>query len=274
MHEWKKWEIKKKDNLYYRGEWNEDLFKKTLVVVGSRRMTRYGREVLAKFIPDLVAQGMTIISGFMYGIDSEAHRLTIELGGKTIAILGSGLNYLTTADNDGLYTKILESGGLVISEYEPDFKATVWTFPQRNKIVAKIATEGILVIEAGLKSGSLITARLGWETGKKVYAVPGMIVSVTSEGCNWLIKNNRAKMVTEIGDIIGNFNSTQMEMFDVNLSKEERKIYELLECESLTIDELAKKLKIESRFVSMTITNMSMKDVVKEEMGKVYLNRL
>lgn len=274
MHEWKKWEIKKQGELYYRGEWREELFAKTMVVVGSRRMTRYGRETIAKFVPELVANGMTIISGFMYGVDTEAHKKCMEMGGKTIAVLGSGLNYLTTADNDELYTQILESGGLVISQFESEFKATVWSFPMRNKIVAGLATEGVLVVEAGMKSGSLITARLGRELGKKVFAVPGPINSSVSEGTNWLIKSSGAKMVTEIGDIIETVEPVvQMEMFEKSLPGTEGLIYDRLKNESMTIDELAKALDLSISEISMTITSMSMKNLVNEEMGKVYLNR-
>ena len=270
MHEWKKWPIKQKDKLYYRGEWDELLFKKTLVVVGSRRMTRYGREVVAKFMPDFVANKLTIISGFMYGVDTEAHRQCIEMGGKTIAVLGSGLNYLTTIDNDDLYTKILESGGLVISEYEPEFKATVWTFPQRNKIVARMATEGILVVEAGMKSGSLITARLGKEMNKMVYAMPGPINSISSEGCNWLIKTGAAKIVTEIGDIIGGV-VKQDKLFELDLTNEENTIYQLLKAEPMTVDEISKNVNRSVMEVSSLVTTMAMKNLVNEEMGKVYL---
>jgi DNA processing protein len=273
MHEWKKWPIQKKDKLYYRGEWDEKLFEKTIVVVGSRKMTRYGREMVAKFMPDLVANKLTIISGFMYGIDSEAHRSCIEMGGKTIAVLGSGLNYLTTVDNDGLYADILNSGGLVISEFEPEFKATVWSFPMRNRVVARMATEGILVVEAGMKSGSLITARLGNEMSKKVFAIPGQINSATSEGTNWLIKNNQAKMVTEVGDII-NGAITQEKLFEVSLNNEENMIYKLLECEPLTVDEIAKELGKSVIEISTTITKMSMNNLVNEEMGKIFLKQL
>lgn len=269
MHEWKKWPIKKEGELYYRGEWKEELFEKTIVVVGSRRMTRYGRETVAKFMPDIVAKGLTVISGFMYGIDTEAHRQCIEMGGKTIAVLGSGLNYLTTVDNDSLYTDILNSGGLVMSEFEPEFKATVWSFPMRNKIVARMATEGVLVVEAGMKSGSLITARLGREMGKPVFAIPGPINSSSSEGTNWLIKNNQAKMVTEVGDIIDGA-ITQGKLFEIELDGDENAIYKLLECEPLTVDEIAKKLSKSVSEISMIITRMSMKNLVNEEMGKIY----
>ena len=272
MHEWKNWDIQKKGKLYFRGIWDDNLFEKTIVVVGSRRMTRYGKEIVAKFMPDLVANKLTVISGFMYGIDTEAHNQCIEMGGKTIAVLGSGLNYLTTVDNDELYTRILESGGLVLSEYEPDFKATAWSFPQRNRIVADLSTDGVLVVEAGMKSGSLITARIGREIGKPVFAVPGPINSVSSEGCNWLIKNGQAKMVTEIGDVIEKI-TKQESLFIPELNNDENLIYKLLECESLTVDEIAKKLKKSVSEISIIVSTMSMKNIIDEEMGKVYLKR-
>ena len=143
MKDWREWEIKtikfedenfpeglkiiknRPRRLYYRGEWDSGLFDRSLAVVGSRRITRYGREVLERFIPDLVAQKITIISGFMYGADSLAHQLTVENGGKTVAVLGGGLEVLTPSENDRLYTQIVNTGGLVISEYEADFKPTL-----------------------------------------------------------------------------------------------------------------------------------------------------
>lgn len=289
MFEWKKWEIKViykhefpkqlltiknvPDKLYFRGKWNENIFKKSIVIVGSRRMTRYGREVITKFMPVFIAKKITIVSGFMYGIDTYAHNECLELGGRTIAVLGSGLNYLTTIDNDKLYTQILESGGMVMSEYEPDFKATRWSFPQRNRIVAGLATVGIFVVEAGMKSGSLITARLGNETDKPVYAVPGMINLTSSEGCNWLIKEGKAKMVTDISDILSGSTTFQTNLFDNKLSNLENLIINLLEKEPLTIDEIAKYLNLAVSEISIAVSTMSMKNVVNEEMGKIYLSR-
>jgi len=129
MNEWKKWPVKiieKKDfpkqlkeiknvpeKLYYRGEWNNQIFEKSLAVVGSRRMSRYGKEVINQFMPELVAKNITIISGFMYGVDTESHLACLEFGGKTVAVLGGGLNVLTPVENDNLYTKILKNAGLV-----------------------------------------------------------------------------------------------------------------------------------------------------------------
>jgi DNA processing protein len=292
MNEWKKWPIKiieKKDfpktlkkisdcpeKLYYRGNWNDEIFKKTLAVVGSRAMTRYGREIIVKFMPELVAQKITIISGFMYGVDSEAHKNCLDLGGKTIAVLGSGLNELYPNENDRLYTEILEKDGLIISEYEPDFKATIWSFPQRNRIVSALSTIGVLVIEAGLKSGSLITAKLALKQKKKMFAIPGQIGCKTAEGTNWLIQSGGAKMVTCVGDILGNSNHcpNQQNLFKdySNLSDLEKEIISVLEIEEVTIDELCLKLKSPISEISTTISMMLMRDLVVQENDKIYLS--
>lgn len=292
MNEWKKWPIKiieKKDfptdfkkisscpeKLYYRGNWNEEIFKKTLAVVGSRAITRYGKEIISKFMSDLVAQKITIISGFMYGVDSEAHKNCLDLGGKTIAVLGSGLDELYPPQNDKLYTEILEKDGLIISEYEPDFKATVWSFPQRNRIVSGLSTIGVLVVEAGLKSGSLITAKLALKQKKNMFAIPGQIGSRTAEGTNWLIQSGGAKMVTCVGDILGNSNHcpNQQNLFKdySDLSELEKQIVDILENEAVTIDELCLKIKSPVSEISTTISMMLMRDLIVQENDKIYLS--
>lgn len=292
MNEWKKWPIKtieKKDfgenlkkiskcpeKLYYRGNWNEEIFKKTLAIVGSRAMTRYGKEIISKFMPDLVAQKITIISGFMYGVDSEAHRNCLDFGGKTIAVLGSGLNELYPIENDRLYTEILEKNGLIISEYEPDFRGTVWSFPQRNRIVSGLSTIGVLIVEAGLKSGSLITAKLALKQKKNMFAIPGQIGSRTSEGTNWLIQSGGAKMATSVSDILENSNHcpNQQNLFKdySDLSDLEKQIVDILENETVTIDELCLKIKSPVSEISTTISMMLMRDLIVQENNKIYLS--
>lgn len=289
---WKKWPIKeiyRKDfpknlaeinnapeKLFYRGEWNEEIFLKTLAVVGSRRMTRYGREIINNFMPEIVSQKTTIISGFMYGIDTEAHRKCIGFGGKTVAVLGGGLNVLTPLENDDLYNQILNTGGLVISEYNSDFKPTLWSFPQRNRIVSALSTIGILVVEAGIKSGSLITAKIGLKQKKKIFAVPGPINSSVSEGTNWLIKNKAAKMVMTARDIFGDFSHSpnQQNLFKdySELSEMEKQIVGILESEAITIDELCRLIKYPVTEISTTISMMLMRDLIVEENGKIYLS--
>jgi DNA processing protein len=292
MNEWKKWPVKileQKDfpknlqlvtpqvkKLFYRGEFNEKIFEKVVAVVGSRKISRYGKDVIEKMMPEIVARNTTVISGFMYGVDSEAHSQCLEIGGKTVAILGSGLNYLYPTENDKLYTKILENGGLVMSEYENDFKPTLWSFPQRNRIVSGLSTVGVLVIEAGIKSGSLITSKLGMNQGKQILAIPGPINSKTSEGTNWLIKTGAARMVTIPNDIFEDKIQMpeQESLFKdySNLSKLERNIVDILESEAVTIDEICQKTKRLTAEISTTISLMMIKDLVTEENGKFYIS--
>ncbi len=289
MNGWKKWpiniinksdfpeQLKKIKNapkkLFYRGNWDNNIFKKSLAVVGSRRMSHYGKEVVNKFMPDLVANKITIISGFMYGVDTEAHRKCLEFGGTTAAILGGGLEVLTPAENDDLYTAILENGGLVISEYEPDFQPTLWSFPQRNRIVSGLSTLGVLVVEAGIKSGSLITARIGREQGRKIYVIPGQINNSIAEGCNYLIKNNSGQITTSAADITETKIMGLQENLFENSDPLEREIIKLLKIESLSIDELC--LKLDNNVIEMNtkITLMSLNNLVFEENGKIYLKK-
>lgn len=287
MKKWKEWPIniiKKLDfpeqlrqirrcpeKLYYRGDWSEEIFKESLAIVGSRRMSRYGKEVIAKFMPDLVASKVTIISGFMYGIDAESHGRCLEMGGKTVAVLGGGLDILTPSENDGLYTEILEKGGLVISEYESNFQPTLWSFPQRNRIVSGLSTRGVLVVEAGMKSGSLITARLGREQGKEVYVIPGQINNSIAEGCNYLIKNNLGKMVTSADDILGAKGGVIQENIFQSMEGIENNILKLLKVEALSIDEICQKTGLSIAEINTKITLMSLNNFVFEENGKIYL---
>lgn len=286
MNKWKKWPIKiikKKDfprqlkevkncpeKLFYRGEWDNNIFDKSLAVVGSRRMSRYGKEVIAKFMPQLVANNISIISGFMYGVDTESHLKCLEFGGKTIAVLGGGLDILTPPENDNLYSQILNQGGLVISEYMPNFQPTLWSFPQRNRIVAGLSSLGILVIEAGIKSGSLITARMGREQGKNVFSIPGQINNSIAQGTNYLIKNNLGKMTLSVEEIIGSHEILQENLFE-SLDPLEIEIIKLLRIESLSADELSKKLNKSVIEIGVKIGMMSLQNIIFEENGKIYL---
>jgi len=292
MNEWKKWPIKeiiKKDfpkclqeirncpeKLYCRGEWNDNLFKKVTAIVGSRQITKYGRSVVEKIMPEIVFQKSTVISGFMYGVDVQAHQKCLELGGKTIAVLGSGLNEYYPKENDKLYTEILKNNGVVISEYEANFKPTTWTFPQRNRIVSGLTNTSVVIVEAGIKSGSLITAKLALEQKRKILAVPGMINSKMSEGTNWLIKTGGAKILTEPRDIFEDRIAmpTQENLFKdySNLSDLERIIIDLLENEAMTSDELCQIIKRNISEISITLSMMLMKDLLTEEDGKFYIS--
>ncbi len=253
--------------LNYRGNWDNKIFEKSMAIVGSRRMSSYGKWVIEKFVPELVAHKFAIISGFMYGVDTAAHRETLECGGITVAVLGGGLNIFTPSENEKMYWEILEKGGLIISEYDNDFLPTRWSFPQRDRLLAGLSNDGVLVIEATMMSGSLITARHCWEQGKKLYAVPGPINYSLSVGVNHLIKEKGAIMVTEPEDItLQKLSIDQLTIY--NYDPLEKEIIKYLKIEALTTDELAKKLEKNISLISQKLMIMNMENKVRESLGK------
>lgn len=276
-----KYKIQRHGKFYYRGTWDEKLFHKSIAIVGSRQMTRYGGEIVDKFVLDFVGNKVTTISGFMYGVDTEVAKKTVEYGGRHIAVFGCGLDVIYPAENEKLYTEILESGGLAISEYEPNAKPHLWKFPQRNRVVAGLSSLGVLVIEAGENSGSLVTAKIGEKLGKKVYAVPGPINSKVSVGCNELIKSGKAKMVTSVNDILKIKNKKVKKTASLRgqvknqifANKTEEQVYKILENDSLEIDEIVNKLGINIVEVGQTLSLMSIKGILTESGGKYYVSR-
>ena len=178
--------------LFYAGRWNAHVFSQCTAVIGSRRMTEYGRRVIEKIVPQLVFEKKTIVSGFMYGVDQYAHKVCVENGGKTIAVLGWGIKRILEGTDKKLANEIVGSGGLILSEWE-DQKPTLWTFPVRNRIVAALSSD-IIVVEAAQKSGSLITAAIAKKLKRNLWAVPGAITSNLSAGTNALIASGTARM--------------------------------------------------------------------------------
>ena len=242
--------------LWYRGKWDKKSFSKCAAVVGSRRMTNYGERVVEKLVPQLVQAGFTIVSGFMYGVDQAAHRVAMACGGKTVAVLGWGINYRKLEIRDEkLEDEIIKSGGLMLSEWEEQ-EPILWTFPFRNRIVAALSSD-VYVVEAAVKSGSLITARMGRELGRRIWAVPGPITSSVSAGTNALIASGAAKMwlpqqqlvVQEPGD---------------------DEMLRVLTDEELTIDEVARKLGKQVSEVGAQLSLMVLSGVIIEKDGKYY----
>lgn len=255
--------------LYFRGELTPHLFSPSLAIVGSRRITQYGRGVIRQLMPDLVTEKVTIISGFMYGVDSVAHQECLELGGKTVAVLGYGLNILYPKENDFLYSLILARGGAVISEYPAGFKGKLWTFPQRNRIIVGLASLGVLIIEAGEKSGSLITAKIARKEKRKVFAVPGPITSTLSRGTNLLLKEKKAQMVLAAEDILERkTKKASREKTSLSLNENEREIIDLLKEQPLTADEIARKLNKEITAINQLLTLLGLKKLIEERSGR------
>jgi DNA processing protein len=186
--------------LYYKGLWLPEKFENCLAVVGSRKMTSYGRNATQKLVYDIASLGITIVSGFMYGVDAIAHRAALDVGGTTIAVLGGGVDNVYPSNQTSLYNSILDKGGLIISEYPGDDKPANWNFPRRNRIVAGLC-KAVLVVEAQRQSGSLITAQLAIKYKRKLFAVPGNITSETSQGTLDLIDSGDAQMVVSSATI-------------------------------------------------------------------------
>lgn len=242
--------------LYFQGRLNPKIFENCAAIVGSRRMTNYGERAIEKIVPQLIQQGKTIVSGFMYGVDQCAHRVCIEGGGITIAILGWGIDKKLTGGDLKLANKIIQTRGILLSEWDSQEPAH-WTFPARNRIVAALSEE-VIIVEAAEKSGSLITARLAKKLKRTLWAVPGPITSHTSEGTNSLIAQGLAKMwlgKTALASYKGG----------------DDPILEILLNEALTADELARKLNIPIAEAGAKLSILLLSGQVIEINGKYYI---
>ncbi|MFH1589243.1 MAG: DNA-processing protein DprA [archaeon] len=276
--------------LYYKGNLDEKIFENCLAVVGSRRMTTYGNRVIEQMVAKIASLGITIVSGFMYGVDATAHKAALSVGGKTIAVMPCGANIIHPAYQDDLYNKILENNGLIISEYEDDFQPALWTYPKRNRIVAGLS-KATLVVEAALKSGSLITANYTKEYNRKLFVVPGPITSINSEGINQLIKEG-ASIASKAEDIMDfykkeySFSSRFIPLkrepyasqknhssFEKSASTAqlENKIIEELQREPLEIDILARNIGISVSEMGTKISLMQLGGVITKQGNKYYI---
>lgn len=257
--------------LFYIGNLDPVIFKNCVTVVGSRKMTDYGSRVVEKIIPSLVMQGKTIVSGFMYGVDQYAHKVTIENGGKTVAVLGWGIDTPLTGNDLRLTKEIIASGGLLLSEWQTQ-KPAHWTFPSRNRIVAALSAE-VFVVEAAEKSGSLITAALALKLQRKLWAVPGPITSRASRGTNQLIASGKAQMWLDNFHPGGVHSATiRGEDGDSASSAGNDKILEILINEALSADELARKLDSSVAQVGAQLSMLAISGQIIERGGKFYVS--
>lgn len=250
--------------LYVRG--NEAALQSMgIAVVGTRKLSAYGRLVTEKLTTELVRAGLTIVSGLAIGVDAVAHQSALDAGGATIAVLGSAVDQVYPKMNERLADAILAQGGALISEYPLGTLPAPHLFPMRNRIVSGM-TLGTLVTEAGAKSGALITAQLANEQNREVFAVPGAITHQGSTGTNALIQTG-AKLVTCIEDILLELN---LEAKTDHLTarqtlpqdKEEAALYELLRVEPLSADALSRQLKQPVSAVNTLLTLMEMKGMI------------
>jgi DNA processing protein len=257
---------------------------KNLGVVGTRKITTYGKEITANLVAGLVSAGFVITSGLALGVDGMAHQTTIDCNGKTIAVLGAGVEVVYPREHADLYRKIIATGGAIISEVAPEKFVAKGIFPARNRIISGLS-QALLVTEGAIDSGSLITARAALDQGREVFAVPGPINSPMAEGTNYLLKQG-AKLVTRVEDILEEMgvtnkasNSARLpdgqvtQLPNKNLPKgetpQEQKILDLLYHENLEFDDLVVKTGFEAGQLISILTNLELNKKVQVN-GLVY----
>jgi len=266
-------EIKNPPQLLYCAGDLSLLKTRCVAVVGSRKITAYGRRIAAKVAGRLAACGVTVVSGMAIGIDGISHRSALDAGGKTIAVLGNGLDVMYPAANRDLKKDILRTG-LLLSEYPPGTRGTKFTFPQRNRIISGLS-EATVVIEAGLNSGSLITAALANEQGRPVYGVPGNIDNVTSLGVNMLIRDGAQPLIA-VDDLLADLQVdrsavVQQELKSVTGAEEQQILALLARGSEVTVDQLAAMTGLTTGRINGLVSVLEMKGLVMTALGRVFL---
>ncbi|MBS1525996.1 MAG: DNA-protecting protein DprA [Bacteroidetes bacterium] len=264
--------------LYSRG--NMDLNAKHVVsVVGTRLATEYGKELCRQLVEELQQYNVLIVSGLAAGIDTAAHRESVKRGLSTVGVLGHGLERMYPAGNRSLAEKMMENGGL-LTEYPSGTTTVPENFPQRNRIVAGMA-DATVVIEAGIKGGALITAEIANSYNRDVFAFPGRINDTYSEGCNFLVRNNKAALLTcaadlayslgwEEGDVIKP--KKEQLVLPMDLSDDERLIINIIHQHKapLAIDDLTIKANMPMSKLAINLLNMEMQGYIRSLPGKTY----
>lgn len=259
--------------LYVKGEIKKQ-DKDAIAIVGSRHASEYGMNVTAGISGKLASYGITIVSGMARGIDSRAHQAALSSSGRTIAVLGSGVDVVYPPENKKLYSMI-SSQGAVISEYPMGTEPNAYNFPARNRIISGMAI-GVLIAEASQNSGSLITARLALDQGRDVFAVPGSVYSLKSKGANNLLRCG-ARLVESADDIMEELNfkinpckrTEENEGEKINeRSPEAQKIYELILKDSVHIDEIISNSELSMGRLSSTLLELELNGLIKQLPGK------
>ncbi len=257
--------------LYIKGN-KELLYTPAISIVGSRDLTRYGQTITENFASSLAKIGYTIVSGLARGVDAVAHEIVAKTTGNTIAVLGCGLDVIYPAENAYLYQAILQNGGLIMSEYPLGEKAQYYHFPERNRLIAALS-KGVLVTEARLNSGSLITARYALDYGKELFVVPGNITSKYSEGCNRLLKDAQGAIVTCVEDILdalGVIPQKRERPSTIQLDFSEEKIVERLEKGEAHFEELLEITELPVTALMSVLTKLELLGLIKKLTNNLY----
>lgn len=252
-----------------------------IAVIGTRRPGKYGVNQAGVWVKKLVENGLCINSGLAYGIDSVAHREALQAGGKTVAVLGSGIDVLYPAKNSSLVHRMIENGSAVITEFPPGTEPDAGNFPERNRIVSGMS-HGVLVIESGIKGGSMITARSALDQNREVFVIPHMLNYPGGEGCNYLIKTGQGKLIQTISDILdeisvqtGNQPETSSEPApkkweSMDLNEESKLICKLLQEGEVHIDHISEKTGKPVYTLLSVLLDLEMKGAIKQKAGKYF----
>ncbi len=249
---------------------------RALAMIGTRHPTDYGKNVTKKFATAFARNGITVISGLAFGIDSTAHTAALDAGGRTIAVLGNGVDTIYTDPKGKLYPRILENGA-IISEEWLGTAPIAENFPKRNRIISGLSL-GIVIVESDHRGGSMITAKYALEQNRDIYAVPGSIFSPKSNGTNALIRDSQAKLALSPDDIIADYPAhhpepqSLLDQFNQlpDLTADEQKIYALLSHEPIHIDNIAEQSGLDVSDVLILLFELEMKGVVRQLAGKLF----
>jgi DNA processing protein len=281
--------------LYVKGAWEACFDRPCVAVVGSRRCSTYGQNAAMMLARDLAQRGVTVVSGFARGIDAAAHRGALEGGGRTVAVLGTGLDQFYPRDHRKLADEILQRGGAVVTQFPLGTPPVSENFPYRNRIISGLSL-GVVVVEAAENSGSLITARLAIEQNREVFAIPGNITSKNSFGTNYLIKGAGAKLVQQWQDVVAELPpqiaakllpppfeerskerslANQLSLVPEGLAGNERKIFKLLSADTpMHIDSLVQKSNLAISDLTAALLALEMRELIRALPGKCFVRKL
>ncbi len=263
--------------LFYKGGANLNL-SKIISIVGTRSNTEYGKQFTEKLVKDLIEYQVMVISGLAYGIDAIAHRSALKNKLQTIGVVGHGIDQMYPPEHEGLAKEMVKAGGGILTEFRSGVKADKHNFPGRNRIVAGLS-DATIVIETGIKGGSMITAEIANGYNRDVFAVPGKSTDHKSAGCNYLIHSNKAVLLTEATQLIHALGweekqkvkvPPQRQLF-IQLSTEEKCILDLLSQKQLMhIDELKLQSSLSNSAIAAAILNLELQNVIQSLPGKLY----
>jgi DNA processing protein len=281
--------------LYVKGAWEACLDQPCVAVVGSRRCSTYGQNAALMLARDLAQRGVTVVSGFARGIDAAAHRGALEAGGRTVAVLGTGMGEFYPRDHKRLADEILDRGGAIVTQFPLGTPPVAENFPYRNRIISGLSL-GVVVVEAAENSGSLITARLAIEQNREVFAVPGNITSRNSFGTNYLIKGAGAKLVQQWQDIASELPpqiaarllpppfsdkrrekslADQLSLVPYGLSRSETLVLKLLTADTPEhIDALVDRTKLSISDLTAALLALEMKELIRALPGRCFVRKM